>query len=275
VITREASQRPVRNYQLQTTVAALPARFPARLEMELGRYQLRLAQSTGDRKAACHLRFRVFNIELGEGLASSYSTGLDEDRFDHVCDHLIVEDKSTHAVVGTYRMQSGANAAEHLGYYSAQEFCFEPYERLRPQILELGRASIDREHRSSEVLTLLWRGIAQYARAHGLRYLMGCSSLTSQEPAAGWGVYEQLSGFLVAEEFRTLPSPLYTLPPQNGAPQTFVKVPKLLRTYIGIGARICGAPAWDVDFGTIDFLTLLDLEQLTPAARSRFLLDTQ
>jgi hypothetical protein len=33
--------------------------------------------------------------------------------------------------------------------------------------------------------------------------------------------------------------------------------PKLLRTYLAIGARICSAPAWDREFGTIDFLTLV------------------
>ena len=49
------------------------------------------------------------------------------------------------------------------------------------------------------------------------------------------------------------------------------KVPKLLKTYLAIGARICGPPAWDREFGTIDFLTLLDLKLLSPAARNRFL----
>ena len=37
-------------------------------------------------------------------------------------------------------------------------------------------------------------------------------------------------------------------------------MPKLLKTYLAIGARICAPPAWDREFGTIDFLTLLDLE---------------
>jgi putative hemolysin len=38
-----------------------------------------------------------------------------------------------------------------------------------------------------------------------------------------------------------------------------VKVPKLLKTYLAIGARIAAPPAWDREFRTIDFLTLLDL----------------
>ncbi len=93
-----------------------------------GRYRVRLAKNGKDRIAACRLRFNVFNLEMGEGLSSSYSTGLDRDRFDPVCDHLIVEDQEDGQVVGTYRMQSGLTAEAAFGYYSAQEFEFAPYE---------------------------------------------------------------------------------------------------------------------------------------------------
>jgi len=261
------------------------------IRAEVGNYQLRLARSREDLQAACRLRFRVFNVELGEGLESSYETGLDTDRFDPVCEHLIVEDKPTRRVVGTYRMQSGATAARHLGYYSGQEFDLAPYEPLRPGILELGRAAIDREHRTPEVLTLLWRGIAQYAHDMGLRYLLGCSSLNSCDPAEGWQMYSQLKQYRVAPEFETIPTAAYACPDeQQGAqvqplpfpadrwPQdiavcapTPVKVPKLLKTYLAIGARIAAPPAWDREFRTIDFLTLLDLQLLSASARNRFL----
>jgi putative hemolysin len=241
---------------------------------ERGRYQIRLAETLAEREAACRLRFKVFNVELGEGLQSSYQTGLDQDHFDLFCNHLIVEDRSRQEVVGTYRMQSGITAAQNLGYYSEQEFDFAPYEPIRSEVLELGRASIDREHRTSEVLTLLWRGIARYARSCRLRYLIGCSSLNSRDPREGWSVVRQLEAFLAAEPLRTRPTPAYTLPPVMLDRVEEVKVPKLLKTYIAVGARICGAPAWDREFGTIDFLTLLDLAQLSPAARSRFLPDS-
>ena len=257
-----------------------PARTP--IHAEVGRYRLRLAEGIEDREAACRLRFRVFNIELGEGLDSSYATGIDTDHFDVFCEHLLVEDKTDGRVVGTYRMQSGATAAMNMGYYSAQEFVFAPYEPLRRDILELGRASIDREHRTPEVLTLLWRGIAQYANDMGLRYLVGCSSLNSKDPAEGWHMYRELERFRVSPEFETVPTAEYVCPieqlgedaqhdpsPENHPPTT--KVPKLLKTYLTIGARICSPPAWDREFGTIDFLTLLDLKQLSSAARNRFL----
>lgn len=251
----------------------LPPHPAPQVYLELSKYRIRLATSEAEREAACRLRFKVFNLELGEGLMTSYSTGLDKDRFDYVCDHLIVEDSTSGTVVGTYRMQSGSDAGKRLGFYSAQEFDFAPYEQVRDQVLELGRASIDRDHRSSEVLTLLWRGITQYCRFYGLRYLIGCSSLNSQNPAEGWAVYEQLSPFLAPPEFCTQPTEAYLLPRSSGQPQNSSRIPRLLKTYIGVGARICGEPAWDREFGTIDFLTLLDLQQMSPAARNRFLLD--
>lgn len=256
-----------------TAPAGIPSVQRPAVEIELGRYRVRLAENLAEREAACRLRFKVFNIELGEGLESSYQTGLDQDEFDLFCDHLIVEDRSAREIVGTYRMQTGQTAANQLGYYSAQEFDFAPFENIRSQVLELGRASIDREHRTSEVLTLLWRAIARYSQALKLRYLIGCSSLNSRDPQLGWAMYRELIPFLVASPFRTLPMRAYALPSPSGAALEFPKVPKLLKTYIAVGARICGAPAWDREFGTIDFLTLLDLEQLTTAARNRFLID--
>lgn len=123
------------------------------------------------------------------------------------------------------------------------------------------------------MLTLLWRGIGQYARAHGLRYLIGCSSLTSHDPLAGWSLYQQLTSHLVAMDFITVPTEPYALPCEECVGGVPVKLPKLLRTYLAVGAKICGPPAWDRAFGTIDFLTLLDLEQIVPAARNRFLPD--
>jgi len=252
------------------------------IHAEVGRYRLRLAQSPEDREAACRLRFKVFNIEMGEGLQRSYETGIDTDDFDIFCEHLLVEDKADHRVVGTYRMQSGSTAAANLGYYSEQEFEFAPYEPLRRDILELGRASIDREHRTPEVLTLLWRGIAQYANEIGLRYLVGCSSLNSRNPSEGWQMYRDLARYHASPEFETVPTPTYCCPAEQQGAETQtaaaqqeasmpIKAPKLLKTYLTIGARICAPPAWDREFGTIDFLTLLDLKMLPAAARNRFL----
>ena len=232
---------------------------------------MRMTRSPQDIQAAQALRFQVFNLELNEGLAHSYATGLDADPFDAVCDHLVVEHIATQQIVGTYRLQTGANAAANLGYYCEQEFHFDVFEPARGQIIELGRACVHRQHRNLMVLGMLWKGIADYARAHGCRYLIGCSSLTSQEPAAGASAYTELCRNHLAEPaWRTKPLASNDCP-LEAVTEEPVSIPKLLRAYLTIGAKICGPPALDQHFKTIDFLTMLDIEALSEATRERFL----
>ena len=230
------------------------------------------AQSVDEIRAAQLLRFQVFNLELNEGLAHSQTTGLDADPFDAVCDHLLVEHLASQQVVGTYRLQTGVVAAKNLGYYCAQEFEFAVFEPLRREILELGRACVHRQHRNLIVLGLLWKGVANYAKEHGARYLIGCSSLSSQDAAAGATAYTEMcrKGNLVAAAWQTRPMPAFDCPLDQLAEEP-VEIPKLLRAYLAIGAKICGPPALDRQFRTIDFLTLLDLAAMTVVARERFL----
>ena len=233
-------------------------------------YRIRTTRNPGDIRSAQRLRYAVFNVELGEGLASSDDSGLDADPFDAQCDHLIIEEQETGEVVGTYRLQTGTMAAACLGYYSATEFDFSPYESIRSEVLELGRACIRADHRNRAVLDLLWTGIARYAQGSGSRYLLGCSSLTSQSPEEGWGLYEQLTGkFLAPSHLRTRPIGQYIMP-RPDTPAEAVKTPKLFAAYLSVGAWIAGPPALDEDFKTIDFLTILDLENMTRAGRKHF-----
>lgn len=234
-------------------------------------YAVRLAQNPAEVRAAQTLRFEVFNLELREGLAQSYADGYDEDQFDAVCDHLIIEHLSSRHIVGTYRLQTGANAANNRGYYCAQEFEFDVFEPLRAEMIELGRACVHRQHRNLIVLGMLWKGIADYAREQGARYLIGCSSLTSQDETVAASAYADLCRkHLAGPQWRTLPLAAYdcSLSQLAAGP---VEIPKLLRAYLTLGAQICGPPALDRQFKTVDFLTLLDLNLLTPLMRQRFL----
>jgi putative hemolysin len=232
-------------------------------------YLLRMASSAADVRVAQALRFAVFNLEMREGLSQSYDTGLDEDAFDAHCQHLIVE-SADGQVVGTYRMQLGSDAARHLGYYSAREFDLGAFEPLRSQVLELGRACIHIDHRNFTVLSLLWKGIMAHAREHGARYLMGCSSLTSQSAQEAWDAYAQMQSSLASDVYRVQPLPDFACPPSASDKQKpRVKLPKLLSAYLALGAEICGPPALDREFKTVDFLTLLDLDSPQMAERRR------
>ena len=250
-----------------------PTRESVRLVVSApAHYAIRVARTTDEVRAAQTLRFQVFNLELNEGLAESYAAGFDADPFDAVCDHLLVEHTPTRQIVGTYRLQTGARAAKHLGYYCAQEFEFTVFEPLRNEIVELGRACVAREHRNLIVLGLLWKGIADYAKARGARYLIGCSSLTSQDAAVGASAYTELcrKKNLADQKWLTRPLPKFDCPLDRLSDEE-VKIPKLLRAYLSLGAKICGAPALDRQFQTVDFLTLLDLEAMPAAAKERFL----
>jgi putative hemolysin len=270
-VTLEAClQAPVRPSQSLKPTERRKTKTDWSPNIHQGSYQLRLASAEADRIAAFRLRFLVFNLELNEGLECAYVTGQDRDEFDGICDHLIVEHVGTGKIVGTYRLQTGAVALANAGFYSEREFDFSAYRQLGNSVIELGRACVHCDHRTSEVLYLLWRGIAQYAIHHGGRYLIGCSSLTSQDPAHGTAVYEAMREQLVEPHLRTTPQPAFAMPlmPADNASD---KIPKLLRAYLAVGAKICGPPAIDREFRTIDFLTLLDLEALHRRVYARFM----
>lgn len=234
-------------------------------------YTLSLARTAEEVRAAQTLRFLVFNLELNEGLEGSFATCLDADPFDEVYDHLLVKETRTGEIVGTYRLQTGATAAARKGYYSAQEFIFEPYEAIRGELVELGRACVHQQHRNLAVLSLLWMGISVYCKQRNCRYLIGCSSLTSQDPAVGASAYSDLCRkHLVESRFQTKPTAAYECSMANLSGER-VKIPKLLSAYLSLGAKICGAPALDREFKTIDFLTFLDLASLPEKTVQRYL----
>lgn len=264
---------PFRPRNLPRMTATLPSpkstnlgfRVLARSDLA-DRYAVRLARDRADLLAAQTLRFLVFNVELNEGLEASYATCRDADPFDEVCDHLVVEDRASGDIVGTYRLQTGAMAAANRGFYSAGEFDFAPLAPLLPCTVELGRACVHSQHRNIAVIGLLWRQVIAYGRARGGRYLVGCSSLPTVDPAVGTAAYSQLMRtHLAPEPWRTRPMPAYECPLERMAVEP-VRIPRLLAGYFSLGAKICGPPALDREFGTIDFLTVLDLELLPPNA---------
>jgi putative hemolysin len=244
------------------------------IDLREGRYAVRFARDRHDLDAILRLRFEVFNLELGEGLEASYRTGRDLDEYDRACHHLMVVETASDAVIGTYRLQTGAMAAAGRGFYSAGEFDLAhlPVEVLEDSV-ELGRACIARTHRNTAALFLLWKGLAAYVAHNRKRFLFGCCSLTSQDAREGKRVMELL------EQDAHL-HPQFVVPPRRGrecyAPgfrvttPVDVKLPRLFRTYLRFGAKVCGPPAIDREFRTIDYLVLFDVFEMDPAAQQLF-----
>ena len=228
-----------------------------------GRYELRYVRSLVELDRVLRLRYEVFNLELGEGLEESHATGKDEDEFDRFCHHLMVTERRSGRVIGTYRLQTIEMARAHRGLYTDREFVLSelPAEILDRGV-ELGRACIAKDHRNRRPLFLLWKGLAHYMRTNGKRYLFGCSSLTSQDIAAGYSLLDEMrrKGQVDDSHFAPVREP-YALA-FDGRSVTPPEVPTLFRTYLRYGAKVCGGPAIDREFKTIDFLAVLDLERL-------------
>src|SRR5260370_8747273 len=128
---------------VSSPVALLPTRalapqLPSKrdIRLEAGAYVARLALTEQELAAAYRLRFLVFNLGLNERVSSSYADGYDKDHFDDVCDHLIVEEGTTGAIVGTYRLQMVDVAGAAFGYFTERGFCFAPCEGLREEVVE-------------------------------------------------------------------------------------------------------------------------------------------
>ncbi len=241
--------------------SALTALTPD-LDHVRGRYRVRFARSEADLDAVFRMRFEVFNLEMGEGLEESFDTGRDSDRFDAQCEHVMVIDDESDSTIGTYRMQVAESAERANGFYAETEFDLSglPAEVVA-QSIELGRACIAKEHRNRTVLFLLWKGLASYVLWNRKRYFFGCSSLTSQDPLEGLRFHDQLRRMGHAHPDWLVPVlPSYAcvvddyVPSREDAP-----IPTLFSTYLRYGAKVASEPALDRFFGTIDFLTILDV----------------
>jgi putative hemolysin len=250
--------------------------YPTRSEkipldvIESGNYTLRFARDSADLDKICKLRYEVYNLEMGEGLVASEITGRDEDAFDPQCHHLVVELRRTAEVVGTYRLQTFPQQGRE-GFYTGQEFDLGGISDIDLlDAVEVGRACIARAHRNGRVLQLLWKGIARYLAWNGKRFLFGCCSLASTDPAQGWALFEllQKEGQLHPHYF-TPAKPTFALPEGSPADEC-PELPRLLQGYLNLGAHICGTPALDLAFSTIDFLVWLDVEAMLPNLSRRF-----
>lgn len=240
-------------------------------ELREGRYRVAFARTQADLAEVLSLRFEVFNRELGEGLASSWLTGLDRDPFDATCHHLMLVDERRDEIVGTYRLQTAAMARAGSGYYSATEFELAALAPHFEESVELGRACIRKDHRNGTALFALWRGLAAYLAWSGKRAFFGCCSLTSQDPRAGLRLAEELElGGHVSAELCLPARAAYRCESSAGVLASEVALPTLFGTYLRHGARVISEPALDKSFGTIDWLVYLDIADLPARLRRLF-----
>lgn len=237
------------------------------------RLSVGLAMTPSDVEDAQRLRYAVFAEEMGARLPCR-RPGLDEDRFDPFCDHLLVRDLATGEVVGTYRILRPERAAAAGGYYSEQEFDLSRLAHLRPGLVELGRSCIHPDYRTGPAIALLWAALARYMVRGGHRFLIGCASIGMADGGrAAANLYRRLeTTHLAPPEYRTFAR--CPLPVAELADGASAEPPPLVKGYLRMGAYVCGEPAWDPDFNTADLPILLPVARVSGRHARHYLGDS-
>jgi putative hemolysin len=244
------------------------------LESVTGQLAVQIARSTAEVREAQRLRYSVFAEEMGAQL-SGPEPGVDEDRFDRYCEHLVVRDLASGEVVGTYRILAPSAAQAAGGYYSEQEFDIGRLAHLRAGLVELGRSCIHADFRTGAVITALWSGLARYMRASGCTHVVGCASMSMSDGGrAAANLYRQIERcHLSPLEYRVFPH--VRLPLERLVDGARAVLPPLLKGYLRLGASVCGEPAWDPDFNTADVFVVLPLSRLDARYARRFMGDAR
>ncbi len=225
-------------------------------------------------RQAQRLRHQVFAVEMGARLDTGLP-GHDADLFDDYCEHLLVRDADSQAVVGTYRVLTPAQARRVGGTYSDTEFDLTRLRHLRARMVELGRSCVHPDHRHGGVILALWGALAEFMVRNQLDTMIGCASIpmlhngvVSGDAAAS--IWRQLSqSHLAPIEFHVRPR--LPLPVERLDSSLDVEAPALIRGYLRLGARVLGAPAWDPDFNTADLPMLMRIGDLPARYRKHFL----
>jgi len=227
------------------------------------RYIVGFANSDRCVEQVQRMRYGIFNVELGEGLSESVTTGLDKDEFDEQMTHLVLLERTSNEIVGTYRLQTVSHGLAHKGIYSAAEYDLAGLEPYFDKAVELGRACLTPKHRTFPAIFGIWLGIGEFMNLFSQQYLFGCCCLTTQDPDDGWRAMKTIraKGYLHPEVLLDA-KPEYSCGPRtrefDGNLGDATALPKLFKTYMRLGVKVISEPALDRRFGTVDFLVMLN-----------------
>ena len=244
--------------------------------------EVRLAESAAEIEAAMALRYRVFYEQMAAKPSPEIARRkLDFDRYDDVCDHLLVVDNDKaeprERVVGNYRMIRRSAAAAVGGFYSENEYDIGQLKEYPGEILELGRSCVDANYRTRGTMQLLWKGIADYVWKYDVQLMFGCASLPGVEIANHAAALTYLYHYhlappglrarAVAERFiemRQLEAG--AINPRRALSE----LPPLIKGYLRLGGFCGDGAVADLQFNTIDVLILVKTGWVTEKYREHF-----
>jgi putative hemolysin len=215
------------------------------------------SQDQKEIRRAQQLRARVFNL-------ADSDTILDKDQFDDICLHLLVKDSLSNNIVGYSRILTTDLVSHPSEFYSASEFDLSQIIKPNQRYMEIGRTCVDPNFRSGAVIGMLWSKIGQFMNEQKIDHLMGCASISMLDGGAkALAVVNHLrEKHFSAQNLRVVPK--IPLPQFDIAIEGKEHVPALLKTYLRMGAKVCGEAYLDRDFNVADVVILLAKEDIAP-----------
>lgn len=253
--------------------------FKAKINIEINKknYIIKTASNQDELEQVLTLRHQVFLEEL---LHKKRLIEVDFDKFDILCDHLMIINKSDDSLIGTYRLNCSKFSNE---FYSATEFNITAILELPGDKVELGRACVHPEYRNGMTIALLWKGLSEYMTVSESRFFFGCSSIKSLDYRHILNIYNALvnSGSLIhlpdvkpigKFKSKSLKKLIKIQDPDYKEQEIDImnQLPPLLKSYIKAGAKVIGQPALDKDFQCFDFLTLLDFQNADKKYKDKY-----
>ena len=229
-----------------------------------GRYHVRQAETDTDIKAAQKLRALAF---LGQ------KTGLEQDEFDSRCDHILVEDQETGALVACYRLQYLASGTQIMQSYAAQFYDLSALLSYQGSMLELGRFCLHPDHTDPEILRAAWAAMTRIVDGRGVGMLFGCSSFDGCDASVHADAFALLGARHLAPEVwrpkQKAPDVVKlaeSVVPANALRQ----IPSLLRTYLAMGGWVSDHAVVDREMNTMHVFTGVEISAI-PEGRKRIL----
>ena len=224
-------------------------------------------------RAAQKLRYDIFSAEYGSDLGAT-ETGIDADRFDAACEHLVITNELTGELVATTRILHQRETARCGGFYSESEFDLSGLKQVSGTFAELGRTCIHPDYRNGVTLGMLWTRVAEYLVAENVDYLIGCASISMLDGGQrAWRIAQHLrQSYMAGDAFRVYPRrelPHLAITPTTGDQD--ISVPALIKAYMRLGALVCGEPCWDPDFRCADLLVMLEVDKLSARYARHFM----
>jgi len=206
------------------------------------------------------------------------TTGREEDEFDKFCSHVAVVDKDTRDVVGTYRLLLRSVADKNRGFFAETRFDLTNIKKnCQGELLEMGRACVDEAYRKYPIINLIWKAIESYVEQHDVRYLFGSSRIDNPTLEKVGQVFKFFKeNFYSGPDFRVYPLK-NTAYPYAKELKNYNKIAvmrmfsALIKSYLKMGALVCGEPALNKTFGTVNFFMLLDMKKINNSYKGKFL----